>query len=76
MCVLQGKLVAVGGCDAWDCTNSVEVYDPEEGKWSYLPPMANCRRGAGAAVFRGRPVSTGVVLCLSSQANIILCCEW
>jgi len=54
MCVLQGKLVAVGGCDAWDCTNSVEVYDPEEGKWSYLPPMANCRRGAGAAVFRGR----------------------
>ena len=53
MCAFEGKLVAVGGCDAWNPMNTVEVYDPEENKWSFMPPLNTNRRGAGAAVFKG-----------------------
>lgn len=53
LCTLQdGQLVAVGGRDAWNCTNTVEMYDPLENKWSLLPPLAVARRGAGVALFR------------------------
>ena len=54
LCSLNGKLVAVGGGDSWQCLNTVEVYDPSENKWSYLTPMATARRGAGVAVFKGQ----------------------
>jgi len=60
VCTLEdGRLVAVGGCDAWNCTNTVEVYDPRENKWSLLPPLAIARRGAGVACFN----SKSVVIC-------------
>ena len=54
MCALQDKIYAVGGSDAWDCLNSVEVYDPLIDEWSDGVPMATCRRGAGVCVYKGR----------------------
>ena len=54
VCALQDKIYAVGGSDAWDCLNSVEVYDPLIDEWSDGVPMATCRRGAGVCVYKGR----------------------
>ena len=48
----QGKLYAVGGCDAWNCLNTVEVYDPETGVWDFLPPMNTARRGCGVTLYQ------------------------
>lgn len=48
----QGKLYAVGGCDAWNCLNTVEVYDPETGAWDFLPPMNTARRGCGVTLYQ------------------------
>ncbi len=53
LCVLHGRLIAVGGGDSWQCLNTVEMYDPAENRWSYLPPLATARRGAGIALFKG-----------------------
>ena len=52
-CVYGDKIVVMGGCDAWDCTNSVEAYSPELDQWTMLPPLGTARRGAGSAVFKG-----------------------
>ena len=55
VCALEdGRIVAVGGSDAWNCTNTVEVYDPKESKWNILPPLAVARRGAGVACFNSK----------------------
>lgn len=51
-----GKLYAVGGCDAWNCLNSVEVYDPETDVWDFLPPMNTARRGCGVTLFQSTPL--------------------
>lgn len=49
------KLVyAIGGCDAWNCLNSVEVYNPEENLWTSIKPIITARRGCGVAVFDGK----------------------
>ena len=55
VCALEdGRIIAAGGCGAWNCTNSVEVYDPTVDRWTLLePPLAVARRGAGVALFRG-----------------------
>lgn len=45
---------AIGGCDAWNCLNSVEVYNPEENTWNYIKPIITARRGCGVAVFNGK----------------------
>ena len=29
VCTWQGKIYVVGGCDAWHCTNTMVVYDPQ-----------------------------------------------
>jgi influenza virus NS1A-binding protein len=47
-----GKLYAVGGCDAWNCLNTVEVYDPATGMWDFLPPMNTARRGCGVTLYQ------------------------
>ena len=52
--LLDERIVAVGGCDAWNCTNTVEVYDPTGNKWDVLPPLAVARRGAGVALFNSK----------------------
>ena len=55
VCALEDeRIVAVGGCDAWNCTNTVEVYHPSENKWNLLPPLAVARRGAGVALFNSK----------------------
>lgn len=55
----NGRIIAVGGCDAWNCTNTVEIYDPTNNKWSYLPPMSIARRGAGVAFFNNKVYVVG-----------------
>lgn len=55
VCSLEdGRIIAVGGCDAWNCTNTVELYDPTDDKWEFLPPLAVARRGAGVACFNSK----------------------
>lgn len=49
------KLVyAIGGCDAWNCLNSVEVYNPDENTWQPSKPIITARRGCGIAVFNNK----------------------
>ena len=53
VCALDdGQIVAVGGSDAWNCTDTVEVYDPSDDKWNLLPPLTVARRGAAIALFK------------------------
>ena len=54
VCTWQGKIYVVGGCDAWHCTNTMVVYDPQTDEWDTLPAMVSHRRGAGVAVFDGK----------------------
>lgn len=42
---------AIGGCDAWNCLNSVEVYDPVTNVWNMSKPIFTARRGCGVTVF-------------------------
>jgi len=49
-----GKLYAVGGCDAWNCLNTVEVYDPQTEAWDFLPPMNTARRGCGVTFYQDK----------------------
>lgn len=51
---MNGQVFAVGGCDAWNCLNSVEVYDPETDEWSFASEMITARRGCGVATFKGQ----------------------
>lgn len=51
---LNGKVYAVGGCDSWNCLNSVEAYDPETNIWRFVAPINTPRRGCGAHVFKGK----------------------
>lgn len=49
---MHGKVYAVGGCDAWNCLNTVEVYNPELNTWDFLPPLNTARRGCGVAFYQ------------------------
>ncbi|UYV67272.1 IVNS1ABP [Cordylochernes scorpioides] len=51
---MNGALYAVGGCEAWNCLNSVEKYSLSTGTWSYLAPMATPRRGCGVVPYHGK----------------------
>ena len=44
---------AAGGCDSWNCLNSVEVYNPITNSWTFVAPMTTPRRGCGAEMFKG-----------------------
>jgi hypothetical protein len=50
---MEGKVWVVGGCDGWNCLNSVEVYSPLDNTWAYAGHMITARRGCGLAVFKG-----------------------
>lgn len=50
---MNGKLYVVGGCDTWNCLNTVECYDPETNSWSFIKPIITPRRGCGLAHFKG-----------------------
>lgn len=51
---MHGRLYAVGGCDAWNCLNTVEVYNPESNTWDFLPPLNTARRGCGVAFYQSK----------------------
>jgi len=51
---MNGGLIAVGGCDAWNSTTTVEKYDAKTDQWSMLAPMFSARRGAGIALFKSK----------------------
>ena len=53
VCSMDGLVFAAGGCDAWNCLSSVEVYDPQTDEWTYAKGMITARRGCGLAVFKG-----------------------
>jgi len=52
--VLDGKFYVVGGRtghgSSYSCVNSVQVYDPGTGAWSYAAPLPNGRAAVGLAV--------------------------
>lgn len=52
-------LYAIGGCDSWNCLNSVEVYDPKENSWDFTKSIITARRGCGVAVFQGKLYAIG-----------------
>lgn len=54
MTAYKGLVYAIGGCDAWNCLNSVEVYTPEDNTWSISKPIITARRGCGVAVFNDK----------------------
>lgn len=49
-----GYIYAVGGCQTWNCLNTVERYDPVLDSWSYVSSLATCRRGCGVTEFNGK----------------------
>lgn len=50
----NNMVYAIGGCDAWNCLNSVEVYDPSKNSWAIAKPIITARRGCGVAVFNNK----------------------
>lgn len=51
---MNGYVYAVGGCDSWNCLNSVERYDPATNSWTSVSPLNTARRGCGVAVYNGK----------------------
>lgn len=49
----------MGGCDAWNCLNSTEIYDPETNTWESGPPLITPRRGCGLVEFGGKLYAIG-----------------
>jgi len=74
VCALEdGRIVAAGGCNAWNCTNSVEIYDPTENKWNLLePPLDAARRGASVALFKSNCLVISINK-FSSSHNRVIC---
>lgn len=54
VCAMGGKVYVVGGCDTWNCLNTVECYDPETDSWSFIEPIITPRRGCGLAHINGK----------------------
>ena len=54
VCSMDGLVFAAGGCDAWNCLSSVEVYDPQTDLWTYAKGMITARRGCGLSFFNGK----------------------
>ena len=52
-----GKLYAVGGYDGFTNLNSVEMYDPDNSKWSLSVQMCAHEGGVGVGVIPLEPVS-------------------
>ncbi len=52
-CDWKGWVIAVGGCDAWNCLSMLQYLDPALGVWRALPRMATPRRGAAVVVLAG-----------------------
>ena len=50
VCIISGKLYAVGGRDGTSCLATGECYDPEQNTWSAVAPMTMKRGGVAVAV--------------------------
>lgn len=53
VCVVDNKLVVVGGSDFMNCLNSIEIYDSDSNTWEDGVPMITARRGAGVFFLKG-----------------------
>lgn len=53
VCAYNGLVYAVGGCNSWNCLNTVEVYDPLTDTWTYAKPLVTARRGCGLIEYNG-----------------------
>ncbi|XP_021942047.1 kelch-like protein 10 [Zootermopsis nevadensis] len=51
--VLNDKIYIAGASNGYDSFNSVEVYDPDTNRWTYVAPMHSERAGHSCIVFRG-----------------------
>lgn len=51
---MDAKVYVVGGCDTWNCLNTVECYDPQTNSWSFIKPIITPRRGCGLAHIKGK----------------------
>lgn len=63
---MNGKVYVVGGCDTWNCLNTVECYDPETNSWSFIKPIITPRRGCGLAHIKGKYIFIFVNLMLTT----------
>jgi len=55
----NGRLYVCGGFDGRALSSSVEVYDPNTGRWSYVPAMGKGRYGHAAVVLNGLVYAIG-----------------
>lgn len=61
MTSFNSLVYAIGGCDSWNCLNSVEVYDPKVDTWTFTKPIITARRGCGVVVFQGKLYAIGKI---------------
>ena len=54
LAVVGGKVYAVGGFNGSLRVKTVDIFDPQTGKWSSAPPMNARRSTLGVAVLSGR----------------------
>jgi influenza virus NS1A-binding protein len=47
-------LIAAGGCDRWNCLDSIEEYDPRTDVWRQIAVLKTARRGCAVAVVNGK----------------------
>ena len=52
-------LLPVGGFDDSSPLSTVERYDPDTDKWSFMEPMTTCRGGVGVSVLCGKIFAVG-----------------
>lgn len=48
----MGKLWAIGGYDGNSNLTTVEMYNPQQDRWSFVAPMCAHEGGVGAGVIR------------------------
>uniref|UniRef100_A0A674NF39 Influenza virus NS1A binding protein a n=1 Tax=Takifugu rubripes TaxID=31033 RepID=A0A674NF39_TAKRU len=51
---LNGRLIAAGGYNREECLRTVECYDPNEDRWSFIAPMRTPRARFQMAVLMGQ----------------------
>ena len=59
VCVMGGRLYAVGGFDGGSCLSSMERYNEGEDKWELVASMSSKRFGVGVGVMGGRLYAVG-----------------
>lgn len=60
VCVLNGKIYAMGGKSMHSRLYSCEIYNPESNQWILIASMNRRRSDAAACTFNGRIYITGL----------------